>query len=218
MISNSGLRPGDVLAREADLEKRLKVSRSILREAIGRLRGLGMLESRQCVGLIVSKPDPVGLFEQTLESSFLDALDVEQLIEVRYALELGAVELVARRATEKQLARLVDLGNEFTDRVLSTTRGCPILDVDFDFHRTILEASGNQMLARMHHVISAYFLRAPIELENWDFEATPKARIWEHRAIAQALQVRNAERARVLLSRHLAPLLALISGSRGDFK
>jgi GntR family transcriptional regulator, transcriptional repressor for pyruvate dehydrogenase complex len=208
MISCSGLKPGEAFAREADLEKELNVSRPVLREAISRLRGLGILESRQCVGLIVSKPDPVELFGKAFQSWVVDSINLVELAEMRYSLEVGAVEIAARRATGEQLARLDELAREFTQHLASKSSARSLDDIEFDFHRTILEATHNSMLIRMHHIIAAYFLRSAREVTGWDVQGSDENSAWEHRAVAKALADRSAERARVILAGHLSHLIS----------
>ena len=80
MIASSGLEPGEPFAVEAELEKKLNVSRAVVREAVSRLRALGILEGRQGVGLIIAKPDPVALFEQAIKSCTLDSMHLAHLI------------------------------------------------------------------------------------------------------------------------------------------
>jgi len=208
MIASSGLKPGDVLAREAELGEELGVSRSILREAINRLRALGLLESRQCVGLVIGKPDPVALFEQAFESGLMDSLDMAELAELRYTLEIGAVELVVRRATPEQLARLEELGSEFAACESARSPKRSIDDIELDFHRTYLQASHSPMLMRMHYVITSFFRRAAREMPDWDAWSDEHT-IWDHCAIAQALNERNVERSRAILAGHLSGLLSI---------
>jgi DNA-binding FadR family transcriptional regulator len=209
-ISESGLKPGEPFAKEADLEKELNVSRPVLREAISRLRGLGILESRQCVGLIVSRPDPVELFGKAFQSWVVDSINLVELAEMRYSLEIGAVEIAAQRATPQQLTRLDDLAREFTQHLISKppSPARSLDDIEFDFHRTILEATHNSMLIRMHHIIAAYFLRSAREVSGWDVQGSDENSAWEHRAIAKALADRSAERARVILAGHLSHLVS----------
>ena len=201
MIESSGLAPGEIFATEAELQEKLGVSRTVLREAISRLRALGMLESRQGVGLIISKPDPVSLFKQAFNSRLMDSLDLQQLAELRYMLEVGAAEFVVLRASEDQLDRLVELAKEFTEHVSKecSTRG---IDIEVEFHRTILEATQNPIIG-MHGVITSYFARKPSHQGHIDDRD-----VWEHRAIAEALKERNAELARALLASHLRQLLS----------
>ncbi len=206
MLAAGGGRPGEVFAREADLEKKLGVSRSILREAVNRLRAVGLLDSRQGVGLIIGKPDPVALFGQAFDSGLMDAVDLADLAELRYTLEVGAVELVVRRATPGQLAKLEELAAEFSAVQRGEGGGRCVDDIELDFHRTYLEASHSPMLTRMHHVVASFFRRAAREMPGWD-PASDRSTAWDHRAIARGLRERNVERARAVLAGHLEGLL-----------
>lgn len=209
MIRERGIKPSEPLGREADIGKQLNVSRTVLREAVSRLRSLGILESRQCVGLVVVQPDPVKLFSQAFENLAVDALGFIELGEFRYILEIGAIELVARRATTEQLERIKQLAEEFARRFAAPSSNSmrSFDDIDLEFHVAILEASQNTMLQRMYNVISAYFIRSAKEVIDWNSGASENA-VWEHRAIAEALQKRQIERSRALLAGHLAMLIS----------
>ena len=204
IISERDLSPGDLLDIEANLEKELGVSRAILREAISRLRALGILDSRQSVGLIVAQPDPVALFEQALEGCATEAMDLPELAGFRYALEVGAASLAVRHATPEQIERLKELAAKFA---VDSPPAEPIDNVELAFHRTLLEATHNRILARMHHVIATYFARAAKELPNWDPIHPTEEGVWEHTAIAKALADRNVEHLRSLLSIHIEKLI-----------
>ncbi len=206
MISRSGLNPGEPFAREADLEKQLNVSRVVLREALSRLRAIGLVESRQRVGLIVAKPDPVNLFEQAIAGGNLDTLDLEQLADLRYALEIGAVDLATRRATDEQLEQLLELAEEFADTNAGRVKKRTIDDIELEFHRTILEATHSRILMQMHSVLNAFFVRAAAEIPSYSAETTTENSVAEHRRIAQAFQARDTEQASSELRNHLAAM------------
>jgi len=208
MISASGLQPGQQFAVEADLEKRLGVSRVVLREAVSRLRALGILQSKQGVGLIIGKPNPVALFRQAIRACAFDAVDLAQLGELRYAIEVGAVELAVKRATESQLARLRNLAGDFAAAFSGKTSDRPIDDIELAFHGAILEATHNPMLSQMHQVLAAYFVRSAREADDYLVDETTEKAVWEHQAIAEAFGNRNVEQARALLSGHLGSLLS----------
>jgi GntR family transcriptional regulator, transcriptional repressor for pyruvate dehydrogenase complex len=208
IIASSGLAPGAPLAVEAELEKKLNVSRSILREAVSRLRGLGILDSRQGVGLIVAKPDPVALFAQAVRSYALDAMDLAELGELRYALEIGAMDLAVSRATPEQVTRLAALAEDFAERYAGKRLERTIDDIELEFHGTILEAAQNATLGRLHYVLAAFFQRRVRESVGYSADDTTDRTVWEHRAIAEAFGARNVERARALLGGHLADLIS----------
>jgi len=207
LITARGLEPGAPFGIEADLEKQLSVSRPVLREAISRLRALGILDSRQSVGLIIGKPDPVGVFEQALEGCAAEAMDMSELAEFRYVLEVGAVESAVRRATDEQVERLHNLAQQIADGMKA---GLPVVDIDeieLKFHSTILSATQNHTLIRMHRILAAFYKRAEAEVPGWDANTASEFTNWEHLAIAKAFSQRNAEYARVLLAAHLNMML-----------
>ncbi len=171
------MRPGDVIATEGELAETLGVSRNAVREAVGRLRGLGLVLPHYAVD----------------QSSLAD------LAELRYCIEMGAVEMAVERAGGEQLRELGELGRAFGELI---TRDPVKADrADQAFHETILASTGNALLQGMHVVITGFFQRAPGELDGWYMKEESYA--WEHAAIADAFSGRDVERARVLLSGHL---------------
>jgi GntR family transcriptional regulator, transcriptional repressor for pyruvate dehydrogenase complex len=207
MIISCGARPGDRFANEAALEKQLGVSRVVIREAVSRLRALGILESRQRVGLIVGKPDPFGLLGQTLLRHTLDSADLAALAELRFLLEVGAVPLAVQRATAAQVDRLVELADEMAASQAGLPDSRPVDDIELDFHRIIFEATQNPILVRMVDVLATFFFRSATEVDGYDAAKTADRSVWEHQMLAQAFRQRNVDYARVILSTHLADLL-----------
>ena len=206
MIASSGLTPGEVFATEAELERKLKVSRPVVREAVSRIRALGLLDSRQCVGLIVANPDPIALFEKGFEGWVLNSLNLQQLAEFRYALEIGAIALAAVRASEEQLALLSELARKLKKETSGKSSNKTV-DVDLKFHCALLRSTHNDMLIRMHNVITAFFMRATGTMTNYAARHTHLKAVREHYEIARAMNERDGPRARALLADHLAGLL-----------
>jgi len=208
MVEKSSLREGDFFATESELEEKFQISRPVLREALSKVRALGFLESRKRKGLIVSKPDPINLFEQAFQYGVMNRIDIRELSELRYTIEIGAIELAARRATAEQLQILSELVEEFAASTLSESSVRDQDLIEIDFHRTLLEASHNTMLIRMHQVLTVFFSRAGTEFPEWETRQQTCKGLWEHRSITEALRLKNAERARMILSGHLEELIA----------
>ncbi|MCK4981293.1 MAG: FadR family transcriptional regulator [Victivallaceae bacterium] len=136
----------------------------------------------------------------------MGAIDIRELAELRYTIEIGAIELAAMRATDKQLLSLSKLADEYAASMLPNYSGREQDQIELDFHQTILKASHNTMLIQMHHVLIAFFSRAILEFPEWNMANKDKVS-WEHQAIAEALTKRNTERARILLSGHLEQII-----------
>ena len=58
-IEDEKLMPGDYVATEGALAEEFGVSVRVLREAVARLRGLGILRAKQGVGLLVARPEAI---------------------------------------------------------------------------------------------------------------------------------------------------------------
>lgn len=140
------LAPGDLLPSERDLAAKLGVSRSVVREALGRLSSLGLVESVHGSGTRVGAPStrPVTLGYQRLLSR--PELKLEDLAAVRLPLETTIVALAAARRTADHLKRL-----EKTQQVLSNSHRSLEAHVkaDLEFHCILAEATGNPLFQVM---------------------------------------------------------------------
>lgn len=140
MILKEGLEPGDRLPTERELSTRLKVSRSVVREAIKRLQSLGRVSSLQGSGTRVASPSgeqvSAGyrwLFQHT-------DLKLEHLAAVRIPLETTIAGLAAEHRTDEHLMRLQSAQARLGDdkRTLKA-----LVEADVDFHAVLAEATGN---------------------------------------------------------------------------
>src|SRR6185295_17666243 len=132
--------PGSRLPTEAALMRALGVSRTVVREAIAALRSEGLVVTRQGSGAYVAADASRVPFRITKPDGSGAIADVIKIMELRLAVELEAAALAAERATAPQVAAikraLVDI-----DRAIA--RGDGAVKEDFDFHRSIAEATGN---------------------------------------------------------------------------
>lgn len=202
-IVAAGLSAGEFFMTGDQVEQRYAVSRSVAREALSQLRTLGILESRQRKGLIVSRPDPVRLMSRWVPLYVRDGCEGEfqQIAQLRYVLEVGAVDLAARNATGAQRARLSELAADF-EALASKTGHSPDTDqIDLAFHRLILDMTGNPLIAGMHKVLSDYFAESVEVGPNPKEDAAMSIR--EHHLIADAFRRADAALAASLLRSHL---------------
>ena len=139
-ILSGELAPGKRLPSERKLCAQLGVSRSVIREALGRLASLGLVRSVHGSGTHVEAADThqvtVG-YQRLLARPDYRAVD---LASVRLPLETAIAAAAATRRTEKHLARL-----EKTQKVLGNPRR-PLkahVKADLEFHAILAEATGN---------------------------------------------------------------------------
>ena len=179
------------------------VSRTIAREAINQLRALGVLEGRQRLGLLIGRPDPVALMNQWVPfyAGASGPKELRALAELRYVLEVGAVDLAVANGAAGQKQALVDLAARFDEETRAHGQSEEADRIELEFHTTILAMTGNPLVAGMHRVLSSYFHEAAERDPTW-LTVSPET-VWEHTAIAQAISEGDNVLAQRLLRRHL---------------
>lgn len=190
------LQPGDPLPKESDLADAMGVSRTALREALARLKTLGLIESRRNRGIILTQPDILGSIERVLEPTFLDTTTLQDVFELRLVLELGISELLFLRKTPENLQKLEEivLKEESTDDRLIKTR------CDADFHATLYKISGNKTIQRFQKMLQPIF--------NYVYNGTIVSRSEvknpvTHRHLLEALKNETSSRFREKMKIHL---------------
>ncbi|MDW4908147.1 FadR/GntR family transcriptional regulator [Streptomyces sp. ADMS] len=187
--------PGSVL-RTDELAQRFDVSRSVMREAVRVLESMYLVESRRRVGVTVRPRAEWNVYDPQVIRWRLAGADRPQqlrsLTVLRSAIEPVAAGLAARFATAGQCAQLTEcaLG------MVANSRGHRLdgyLVHDVAFHRVILEASGNEMFARLGDVV-AEVLAGRTHHEVM-FEDPDPAAVTLHVQVAEAVREGDAERA-----------------------
>lgn len=200
-IAASGLQEGEVFMTGDQVVEHYGVSRTVAREAISQLRALGVVKSRQKKGLLVSRPDPIHLSEQWVPfyCRGTNRDDFIALAELRYALEVGAVDLAVAGASDVDVDNLEKHAHAF-EEVASREGHSEAADrLDLAYHSLILRMTGNPLIEGMHRVISEYFNVSG----QFDPPHEASKAIREHFMIVDAFTRRDAEMARALLRSHL---------------
>jgi len=141
-ILSGELAPGDYLPSEREISAQMDVSRSVVREALGRLASLGLVRSVHGSGTRVEEPSsrPVTVGYQRLLRR--TDLRIQDLAAVRLPLETTIAALAAARRTEADLDAL-----RATQKVLGNPRRSLEAHVraDLDFHAVLARATGNPL-------------------------------------------------------------------------
>lgn len=143
MIIDGRLKPGDRLPPERSLCEALQVSRPTLREAITSLVAMKILNAQPGSGTYVSSLDPQELLEPMQFVLALSHSNLDQLFEVRCALEPEAAGLAAQRARPEEVRALRECivrTREWTDNLDE------LLLLDEQLHRLVVEASHNGIM------------------------------------------------------------------------
>ncbi len=191
------------------------VSRSVAREAIRVLESMGMVASRRRVGITIQSSDKWNVFDPLvirwrLESSDRAALLVS-LSELRRGFEPAAAALAARRADPHQ-CRI--MAAAVSDMVIHGRAGDleAYLLADKVFHRTLLEASGNEMFRALNDVV-AEILTGRTHHQMMPANPNPAA-IELHDQVARAIRLRDETAAERAMRAIIDEAAAAVSGAR----
>jgi GntR family transcriptional repressor for pyruvate dehydrogenase complex len=199
-IAAGELAPGERLPPEAELAALLGVSRNSLREAVRALIQANVLDVRRGDGTYVTSLEP-----QLLLSGLAFVMDLMQdrtvleLFEVRRLLEPAATGVAASRITDDSINGLRGL----LEAMRRTTTAEELIALDVEFHRSIVEASGNQTLVSLLEALFSRTARARIWRGIWDRGALD----WtyaQHQLIVDALAQRDATLAAAAATVHVA--------------
>jgi DNA-binding FadR family transcriptional regulator len=185
-------RPGDVLDPVA-LEHELDVSRTVIREALRVLAAKGMVGARPRRGTFVRKRLDWSLLDADVLRWQFDGTDshalLRDLVEVRDMIEPAAAAAAARRRTDEDVA---ELGEALAEMSAAGDDSAGVTAADLRFHRLLLAATHNELLARMSVVIEIG-LRARDELvhvgSSWS-DPVPM-----HAAVLTAIRRRQPQKA-----------------------
>lgn len=143
-LSESDLDRGDSLPKETEIAKKLDVSRNIVREALSRLRMLGLIESKKKKGMILSEPELFNGFERIVEPKFLSFQKIKDLIEFRFVIEMGLPNLLYRHRNQIDFDQLRQVAKKYKNATTKQER----IKFDTEFHALLYKASGNKTLIR----------------------------------------------------------------------
>ena len=183
-ILRGELQPGERLM-EIQLAQRLGVSRTPVREAIRKL---------ELEGLVLMLP------RRGAEVAEITRQDLEDVLEVRAALEELAVKDACEHITDEQLQDLKKAANEFK-RSLEGTDLVACAEADIHFHEIIYAATNNKRLVQMLNNLREQMYR--YRMENLKDKRTYRTLVEEHDAIRRALKKHDKEKAGAAINVHI---------------
>jgi GntR family transcriptional repressor for pyruvate dehydrogenase complex len=198
LIKEKELRAGDRLPPERELAAMMQVSRPSLREALRALSIMNVVEIRQGYGTYVTSLEPASLVEHLDFVFSLDDSTFLQLLEARKILEVGIVEIAARRITNEEIAGLEVC---LAESVQNVDDHEAFLQTDFQLHDMIAEAARNPILSRF--MASIRQLGRASRKRTVAIPGVPWQVVKDHEAIVEALKTRNPEAARRAMLCHL---------------
>lgn len=183
-ILKGELKPGERLM-ELQLAAKLGVSRTPIREAIR------MLEQE---GLAVTIP------RKGAEVAKMTEKDMEDVLQIREALDELAAKIACEQISEEQLEELVATMHEFEEST-KTDNVKKIAEADVKFHDIIYQSTGNPKLVNMVNNLREQMYRYRVEYLKRE-EAHPQL-IAEHAAIIEYISKGEKKAATDVMCKHI---------------
>jgi DNA-binding FadR family transcriptional regulator len=205
LILSRGLKSGDPLPTETELVEALGVSRNSVREALKALQALDIVEIRHGYGTYVGRLslDPLadGLTFRALHDIGRDLRSMEEIVEVREALEGALIRRVAASIPEADLAALDGVTRRMSERAKS---GETFADEDREFHEVLYRSLNNELVTQLLRAFWDVFHRVNHRLGVTD--PNPLQTVRRHRAIVTALRKSDVARAEQAMAEHFRNL------------
>ncbi len=195
-IVEAAWEPGTARTLE-EIQERFDVSRTVARAAAQLLESIGLVSIRKRTGLVACSADRWNVFDPQLIDWRLHSSDRERQIrslsQLRIAVEPEAAESAARLAPIAARTRLLALAAEMRSASEAGTFE-EYFEFDIEFHRILLQASGNDLFAALAGVVGVV-LRGRAELKLQPNTINCEALGW-HEEVADAIFRQDPERAR----------------------
>jgi DNA-binding GntR family transcriptional regulator len=183
-ILKGELAPGEIY-NEKGLAKELGISRTPVREALLELSAQGF------VTFIPRKGVKVNHYSRR---------DVEEIFELRMAIELAVMEKVAKLSSSCDLTKLEATLKE-QQRAIEKKDYEGFLKADKEFHTTFSELAGNKrFVSILENIRDLYHMMARDALND---EQRWKEVVEEHKQVLQAAREGKASQAKKAMERHL---------------
>jgi len=203
-FKENNLKIGDSIPKELEFAEAMGVSRTVIREALLRLRTIGIIDSKKRKGMVLTQPDIVQNFEKAIEYNLLGEQALKDIFELRLILEMGMADLLFARKTQEDLDELDKIVTKQEREEKNTVVFS--LENEIAFHGKLYEMSNNTTLQRFQNLLLPVFQYVHDNMlpEAKDFKYSSGDFI-SHRDLLNLLKEDNITDFRIAMRQHLEP-------------
>ena len=204
-IKENHLVPGDSLPNEMQFSEMLGISRNVVREAMSRLRMLGLIQSRTKRGIIVTEPPLLNGFKKVLDPNLLSIKTIKEMMGMRIALEIGIADFIFTNITDKYIREL--------DDVVARQKALGINNLSVEdemmFHTKIYEIAGNDFILQFNQLMHPVFEFSKQNYESYfqpiNEKLNEKGEIIRHTDLLKYIKNNDKEGYQKAIQKHLKP-------------
>ncbi len=154
LLQQKKLKIGDSIPKELELAEALGVSRTVIREALLRLRMMGLIESKKKKGAVITSPDLFAIMGKSMNPHILDQETLKGIFEIRLVLEIGMADFIFQRIRPediRELKKIVSKEPKITDHHLFN------IEHEIAFHGKLYEITGNETMKKFQKMLLPVF-------------------------------------------------------------
>lgn len=204
-IKENELVPGNNLPNEMQFSEMMGISRSVVREAMSRLRMLGLIQSRTKRGMVITEPPLLNGFKKILVPNLLSINTLKEIMGMRISLELGLADFLFTNLRENDLDEL--------EKIVSRQQNIGInnlsVEDEMQFHTKIYEIAGNDFILQLDTIMHPIFVFAKQNYKNYFYPVNKQLKVSgesvTHPDLLHLMKSRDQEGYRKAMKRHLKP-------------
>lgn len=154
LLQEKKLKIGDSIPKELELAETLGVSRTVIREALLRLRMMGLIDSRKKKGSVITSPDLFGILGKSMNPHILDQETLKEIFELRLVLEIGMADFLIKRITKDDITELKEI---VSNEPPAAQYHLFNIDHEIAFHGKLYEITGNETLKKFQKLLLPVF-------------------------------------------------------------
>lgn len=212
------LMKGDAIPNEKELTESLGVSRGVVREALSRLKMMGIIETRTRRGIILTEPSILGGMRKVVDPRILSEDTLFDILGFRIVLEIGICSELFRKITLEDIQSLEEIvkgGIMYDNNEYASFS-------EYAFHTKLYKITGNKTIVEFQNIIHPVmtFVKdkfqeflAPINIQLKD-----EGRIVTHQDLLRHLKDGDEEGYRKALEEHFEVYRIFISQKTHSMK
>lgn len=197
-LTEKNLKVGDSIPKELELTVALGVSRTVIREALLRLRMIGLIESKKKKGAVITSPDLISILERSMDPRILDNETLKEIFEMRLSLEIGMADFIIERVTPEDIRELREIVADDPPRSVDQMF---LIEQEIKFHGKLYEITRNETLKKFQKLLLPVFnyvhlsglLKKPVEIKKYA----------SHKELVDVIETGDAEALRNAMRYHL---------------
>jgi GntR family transcriptional regulator, transcriptional repressor for pyruvate dehydrogenase complex len=203
-IKERKFQPGDSLPGEEDFATQLQISRPVVREALSRLRMIGLISSKKRRGIVLGRPQIFETLSKAIDPAFLDHETRMDFWRLRITIELGLADILVLNIEDKEIDELERIvGMEESDPANFTL----YMRCDCEFHSLIYKATKCKALASFQKLLLRFFSdikeRKSYATSNFATRFSDPDKT-THRDILNAIKTKDGEAVHNAMRKHLS--------------